>query len=423
MKCSWFFALAAWLPIAVQSQDLAYAKQLVDTLAGDAYHGRGYVDRGGEKAAAFIFGEFERVGLKQVQYQEFTHPVNTFPGSMEVEVDGAHLRPGLDYIVAPNSAGSPGCKLVLVRLQAKDVESERLFKRFISKHQWGKSALVIEKGLFALIGSDEVGKAISGNTFGAAAHLILTNDKLTWSVRDNVLPYIQLEMLTTALPHSATNISLRMDQVLVPLFNNQNVLGLLPGLRTDSFIVFTAHYDHLGQMGIDACFNGTNDNAGGVAMLCDLARHYAAKDSPPPYSVLFIAFGAEEAGLIGSKYYVEHPVFPLGQISLLINLDLVTNGQDGATVVNGSVFKQLFKSLKRLNEEQGYLSAIKVRGKAANSDHYHFSERGIRAIFIYLLGEYPYYHDVMDTPDKPSWAGYEGFFRLINELVGHTAIY
>jgi len=59
------------------------------------------------------------------------------------------------------------------------------------------------------------------------------------------------------------------------------------------------------------------------------------------------------------------------------------------------------------------LSAVKSRGKAANSDHYYFSEKGVKAIFIYLLGEYPFYHDINDTPDKPTWAGYNAFFNLL----------
>ena len=86
-------------------------------------------------------------------------------------------------------------------------------------------------------------------------------------------------------------------------------------------------------------------------------------------------------------------------------------------VVNGKLYKPLMAVMDQINSETELVSAIKKRGKAANSDHYWFSESGVRAVFIYLLGEYPYYHDVNDTPDKPNWAGYEGSFTLITSLI------
>src|SRR4030095_9120627 len=108
-----------------------------------------------------------------------------------------------------------------------------------------------------------------------------------------------------------------------------NVLGMVPGtLYPDSFIVFTAHYDHLGRMGKKALFPGANDNASGSAMIIDLARYYAQPANRPKCSLLFIAFAGEEAGLIGSRYYTENPILPLEQIKFLINLDLMGNGEE-----------------------------------------------------------------------------------------------
>src|SRR5690606_25921598 len=103
--------------------------------------------------------------------------------------------------------------------------------------------------------------------------------------------------------------------------NARNVIGYIKGTAfPDSFIVFSAHYDHLGMMGKQALFPGANDNASGVAMMLDIMHHY--KKNPPAYSVCFMAFAGEEAGLLGSYYYTEKPLFPLGQIAMLINLDL-----------------------------------------------------------------------------------------------------
>ena len=169
-------------------------------------------------------------------------------------------------------------------------------------------------------------------------------------------------------------------------------------------------------MGEATYFPGANDNASGIAMLLDLARYFAKPENKPRYSIGFIAFAGEEAGLVGSKYYTDHPIVPLTNISFLMNMDLMANGQDGMMVVNGKVFPQQYDKLVNINDSTHYLKAIEKRGKAANSDHYWFSEKGVRAFFFYLLGDYPYYHDIYDTPEKPTMAGYDGAFRIIRDF-------
>src|SRR6201999_64747 len=83
-------------------------------------------------------------------------------------------------------------------------------------------------------------------------------------------------------------------------YTSQNVIGYVKGKdNPDSFIVFTAHYDHLGQMGKKVYFPGANDNASGVAMLLSLARYYSKPEHKPKCSIVFIAFGGEEVALLG----------------------------------------------------------------------------------------------------------------------------
>jgi Zn-dependent M28 family amino/carboxypeptidase len=172
----------------------------------------------------------------------------------------------------------------------------------------------------------------------------------------------------------------------------QNVVGFVEGIKyPDSFFVFTAHYDHIGMMGKDVIFPGANDNASGTAMIMDLAKHYSK--SKPEYSIVFIAFSGEEAGLYGSRFFSENPLFPLEKIKLLINLDMVGTGSDGIAFVNGSVFTDLFEIVNQINEEKNYLKRIKARGEACNSDHCFFYQKGVPAFFIYSMGkEHMHYH-------------------------------
>ena len=168
-------------------------------------------------------------------------------------------------------------------------------------------------------------------------------------------------------------------------FKTHNVVGYIKGsLYPDSFIVYTAHYDHLGQMGKDVYFPGANDNASGVSMLLNLASYYEKKrKSTEKCSIAFIAFAGEEAGLIGSKYFTEHLLIPLGNMKFLINLDLLGTGNEGMMVVNATEFPRQFALLNGINKKKKYLRKIGERGKARNSDHYWFTEKGVPSFFSF----------------------------------------
>ena len=171
------------------------------------------------------------------------------------------------------------------------------------------------------------------------------------------------------------------------------------------------------MMGRNAYFPGANVNASGVAMLLELAAHYARPENRPACSVVFLLFGAEEVGLLGSQYFVAHPLVPLKNIKFLVNLDLLGTGEQGATVVNGRLHEAAFRHLAAINDAHHYLPALGARGKAANSDHYPFSEAGVPAFFLYTRGGSPAYHDVNDKPAALSLAGFQGAFALVRDFL------
>ena len=100
-----------------------------------------------------------------------------------------------------------------------------------------------------------------------------------------------------------------------------------------------------------------------------------------------------------------------------MNLDLVGTGEDGITVVNGNVYKSEFEKLQNINENNHLLSQIKPRGKAANSDHYWFTEKGVPAFFMYTMGTNKHYHDIFDTYEALSFAEYNDITTLLIEFV------
>jgi len=180
--------------------------------------------------------------------------------------------------------------------------------------------------------------------------------------------------------------------------------------KPDSVILITAHYDHLGGMGKDTYFPGANDNGSGVSFLLSLAKYYAA--NPQKYSIAFICFAGEEAGILGSKYFTENPLIPLQQIRFMFNVDMVGTGETGATVVNATQYPKEFAILNQVNDAGKLLVKINPRGKAANSDHYFFTEKGIPAFFLYTQGGIAAYHDVFDKAETLPFTVYENLFKL-----------
>ena len=115
-------------------------------------------------------------------------------------------------------------------------------------------------------------------------------------------------------------------------YRSQNVCGYIPG-ETDTMIVFTAHYEHLGMNG-DTVFYGAHDNASGTAAVMDIVRMTNLQRGH--YTYVFLFFGGEESGLVGSRWFAEHPLIPLSKVKLLVNIDLFCGGDDGLMIVNAN---------------------------------------------------------------------------------------
>lgn len=136
--------------------------------------------------------------------------------------------------------------------------------------------------------------------------------------------------------------------------------------------------------------------------------------------MLFIAFAGEEIGLEGSQAFVKANLIDLKKVSMVLNLDILGSGEEGITVVNGSIFPRLYNELVALNTSIPAVPVIKSRGKAANSDHFPFSEKGVPALFIYTMGPNKNYHDVHDTYAQLSFDRFEAlhylFVRFLNRF-------
>ncbi len=183
-------------------------------------------------------------------------------------------------------------------------------------------------------------------------------------------------------------------------YSGVNILGLIKGtLYPDNFIVLSAHYDHEGVKN-GHIYNGADDNASGICALFSFIEYF--KNNPPKHSVILAAFDAEELGLQGSEYFVNHSIIPLKQIMVNLNMDMISRSDKNELFAVGTVFN---KTLEDVISSQEYSNTIKLlkghdqgnwkENWTYSSDHASFHKRSIP--FLYFgVEDHKDYHQPTD---------------------------
>jgi Zn-dependent M28 family amino/carboxypeptidase len=186
---------------------------------------------------------------------------------------------------------------------------------------------------------------------------------------------------------------------------SKNVLAKLEGSDPqlkDQWVVYTAHWDHLGigaPVNGDKIYNGALDNASGVAQVLEIARAFTAVEPRPKRSMLFLMVGAEEQGLLGSQHYAEQPVYPLAKTLAAINIDGVNQwGKTKDLTVIGMGASDLDDYLRDAAATQGRTlrpDPESEKGFYYRSDHFNFAKKGVPALYtdtgIDFVGKPPEY--------------------------------
>jgi len=209
----------------------------------------------------------------------------------------------------------------------------------------------------------------------------------------------------------------------------RNVIGILPGSdprRAGESLVVGAHYDHLGRGEYGAAAGnrgvlhpGADDNASGVAVLLELARALAGR--PLPYSIMFVAFTGEEAGRLGSKYFVQHAgSYPVEKMIAMVNLDTVGRLGEQPLLALGSGSAAEWGPILQGAVRDAGVSMTPVAVDIGSSDQTSFIEAGVPAIQLFS-GAHPDYHGPGDTPDRIDAAGLVKTARVLREIVARLA--
>lgn len=207
-----------------------------------------------------------------------------------------------------------------------------------------------------------------------------------------------------------------------------NIIGYIVPSKNQSskIIIIGAHYDHLGKRG-SIYYPGADDNASGVAAVMCIAKIIKKYEKRLNHTILFHFYSGEELGLLGSKYYVQNPIFPLEDHIAMINLDMIGYLKSYPKEYNTTTYREdseygLFDyriSLKEIvkNLSSKYSFAQNICGyKPGGSDHAPFYHKGIPVVFIHT-GSHAHYHKPTDTEEKLNYEGLEGCTKLALEIL------
>lgn len=378
------------IALNTNSQNKTYANKIIEELSSEDFNGRGYIGNGDIMTARYIAEKFKTQGLKPLGnsfLQPFDVSINTFPDTLEIVIDGQKLVPGQDYYVGGGSHGVKGL-FELVKLDTAQLKDA--------------SQLSETLGNKVVLLPDIAERDTRTYQLNAAGYVFTTTKKMIWRLSDatSVKPFFYIRC-NDSIIQNAKQIEVNIRNEFFENYKTANVAGMVEGaVQPDSFYVFTAHFDHLGKMGSNVTFPGANDNASGTAMILDLARHMSVHK--PHYSVIFMAFAAEECGLFGSDYMAKNLPVKQENIKFLFNLDMVGTGSEGIGMVNATEVPKADSILRLINSEKKYFDDIRSGGARCVSDHCAFAQKGIPSIFIFTRGkEHTHYHTPQDMPPIP----------------------
>jgi hypothetical protein len=200
------------------------------------------------------------------------------------------------------------------------------------------------------------------------------------------------------------------------------IRGADPDLR-DEYVVFSAHMDHLGvESGAegDSIYNGADDDGSGVAAVLELAQAFARADRPPRRSLIFVTFSGEERGLLGSRWYAEHPLFSLDRTVAAFNIDMIGRNWRDSVAAIGKGLSSLGRTVEEAARDNPELALTVVEDQwpgqslFQRSDHYHLARKGVPALFFFS-GLHEDYHRPSDEIGEIDFEKTARIVRLIYE--------
>lgn len=449
--------------VGVMAQQPDRIQKDVKYLASEALEGRRTGTKGATEAAKYIAKEFSRLKLKPLStgyLQKFPYVAGVTLGKTNTLTFGADkLEPGTDWLpLGFSSSAKVGGGLVFVGYGI--TASELNHNDYATANATGKIAIALQgtpdganpHGRF-LRYEGVRWKAVAAKNAGAKALIVIAretsfkDDRLAKLAYDNLsgdagLPVIVVSregadrllkasgVSLSQLESSPASRALTGDMNLttdivrteVPAYN---VIGMLEGsdpLLKQETIIIGAHYDHLGHGGEGSgslaptsgdIHYGADDNASGTAGVLELARLFTAQK--PRRTIVFMAFGGEEEGLLGSNYYVNHPLLPLANTVAMINMDMIGRMKDRRLVVGGVGTAKEWRDIMATDTEKPFQLTLNEDGFGP-SDHSSFYAKQIPVLFFWT-GTHNDYHKPSDTFEKINYDDEVLILKMVARIV------
>jgi hypothetical protein len=415
----------------------------VSFLASDALEGRATPSRGLDLAGEFIASQFRRAGLEPAgnsgnlgndsyfQTANFeTVTLNLADVTLSVDVGGESIQATAGTITVQSAV-----QLDLKSVPVINATDPAVMAALTPEQVHGK-VLAMGIGPAFRLGKLEPAAVMSlpgpgrGGRGGMRPALREAGSTLTMPALAVTDPRVQ-EALRTK--DSAITISIHIPAPAVVPVKLRNVIGVLRGSDPqlkDTYLMLTAHYDHLGVLDngtADHIFNGADDDASGTASVIEIASALAAMPTRPKRSVIFIALFGEELGDLGSRYYAQHPIFPLAKTVADVNLEQLgrTDDTEGPHVhmfnLTGYDFTDLPATFNKVGEQTG-IKAVKNEKNSdpyfTRSDNAAFAQAGVPSTTLSVAYDFPDYHKVGDEWEK---LDYENM-ALVDRTIALAAI-
>jgi len=413
----------------------------VSFLASDALQGRGTPSAGLDIAAEYVAAEFRRAGLEPAgddgyfQTASYANVTPTVEG-MEFTVDGAGgaVKTNSASMALQQAAAADLSQAAVVKASGSDAAAMAALtpdqvrgKVLVLDFLEGNNPVMITRQLPALMARLQPALVVLLRSGGQPTN---RSTRLREATAAPAVPVLVVwdEAVRTALgagrpgPVQAL-VSVHIPPPAVTPVKLRNVVGVMrgsdPALR-DTYVLVTAHYDHLGAAGGqcraangDTICNGANDDASGTASVIEVANALAALPARPRRSIVFMTFFGEELGLVGSRYYGAHPIFPLAKTIADLNLEQLgrTEVDGGSSVglvnVTGFDFSNLTDAVAKAGGETG-LQVVKNaqlnERYFAQSDNQALADAGVPAHTLSVGYMFPEYHQPGDEWQKIDYA-------------------
>jgi hypothetical protein len=429
----------------------------IGVIADDSMRGRWTPSPELEQVAAYVAGEFRRVGLAPLgdastfiqQYAIERAELDTLASTVAVR-GGPTLRFGADAITArggyaPDGVTGPTVLVSGVAATPDDVrgldvagkiviavvptepsgQPTRLARMLLAGvERLGPAAILIP-----VHPSDDTWTQLVGMTLGSRVDVPwrAAGGVLAVFVRDRALdPVLRRAGVNVAAARAPTtpaaralpglSLTVTVKPRVLEAMRAPNVVAMLEGsdpVLKHEYVVLSAHMDHVGtigsgqcpMLGADTICNGADDDASGTIAVVEAAAAFAQLHPRPKRSLLFLTVSGEERGLWGSDYFASHPPVPIDRIVADLNMDMVGRNWKDTIVVIGKEHSDLGSTLARVSARHPelHMAAIDDLWPAERfyfrSDHYNFARRGVPILFFFN-GTHPDYHRPGDEPAK-----------------------